>query len=154
MKVGGIRTSADKPDNHEGAFLGAVSEHTNKNDPWTVTLSLEGKPHIDTGAEVTIIAECMWNSVSQPALSPPERTLQEPDCHTIPRLTGTFTLGARQAEGEIYVVRRHSKPLLERPAIAIKRAASVSQEFSPKDQFPSPFHGIGKLVDEYTNQTS
>ena len=63
-RVGGIGTS---PQEKEGdAFLGAVSG-TSDDDPWTVELRLQGRPvtlHIDTGAEVTVITELEWTSLS------------------------------------------------------------------------------------------
>ena len=51
---------------------------TTKSDPWTVELSLNGKPvslHIDTGAEVTVITESMWGDIGQPTLLQSDRTL-------------------------------------------------------------------------------
>lgn len=47
----------------EDAFLGGLSEHQpHGDDPWAVTVTLEGRPvilSIDTGAEVTVISE-IW----------------------------------------------------------------------------------------------
>ena len=134
MNVRGLQTGVD---NYDSAFLGAVGQEGDRNDVWTITLSLEGKPvtlHIDTGAEVTVITERMWKRVGQPKMSTPDKTLRGPDSHTITTLgkfTGTFTLGARQTKGEIYVARGLSRSLLGRPAISdlelIKRIATVDQ---------------------------
>ena len=112
--------------------------------------------HIDTGEEVTFISQQTWKSVGQPELLPSDRTLRGPDrweISTLGRFTGTFRVGAQQAEEEIYVVKGLSKSLLGRPSISnlglVKRIATVDSgsSLSPKDQFPSLFQG---LQGEYT----
>ena len=158
-KVRGVEAT---PDTEESAFLGTVGGDSDSNDPWAITLTLEGTPitlHIDTGAEVTVITERAWRSIGQPELSPSDRTLRGPDSHVISTLgtfTGTFSLGAQQVEEEIYVARGLSKSLLGRPTISnlslIRRIATVNQSrtLSPKEEFPSLFHGLGRLKGEYT----
>ena len=87
-RVGGIQINMEKGEDLESAFLGAVGEQgTTKSDPWTVELSLDGKPvslHLDTGAEVTVITESMWRDIGQPTLLQSDRTLRGPDSHTLP----------------------------------------------------------------------
>ena len=106
----------------EDAFLGAVSDSI-EGDPWTVKLTLQGKPvalYIDTGAEVTVITEQVWKRVGQPQLEPSDRTLRGPDSHVIPtvgKFVGTFTLGDRTADTDVYVAKRLTKSLLGRSAI-------------------------------------
>ena len=144
----------------EDAFLGAVSD-SSEGDPWTVKLTLQGKRvalYIDTGAEVTVITEQVWKRVGQPQLEPSDRTLRGPDSHVIPtvgKFVGTFTLGDRTADTDVYVAKRLTKSLLGRSAILdlqlIKRIAAVdhSSQLSPKDEFPSLFKGLGKFEGEY-----
>ena len=133
-------------------------------DPWIVKLTLQGKPvalYIDTGAEVTVITRQDWRSIGQPQLEHSDRTLRGPDSHVIPtagKFIGTFTMGDRTANTEVYVAKRLTKSLLGRSAIIdlqlIKRIATIShssqQQLSPKDEFPSLFKGLGKFEGEYT----
>ena len=78
-RVGGIQINMEKREGLESAFLGAMEEQgTTKSDPWTVELSLNGKPvslRIDTGAEVTVITESMWGDIGQPTLLQSDQTL-------------------------------------------------------------------------------
>ena len=157
-KVGGIGASSEE---EKTVFLGAVT-HNTKDDPWAVEMLLQGKPatlHIDTGAEVTVVTEKVWESLGQPQLELSDRTLRGPDNRAIPTLgkfTGTFTLGDRQVKSEAYVARGLTKSLLGRPAIQllelIKRIATIDETtgFSPRDEFPTLFTGLGKLKGEYT----
>ena len=153
-KVHGIQTG---PDSSDDAFLGMLTGEGNQDDPWAITVSLEGNLvtlHIDTGAEVTVITEQTWKTIGRPEMSPPDKTLRGPDSHaisTLGKFTGTLTLETRQTEGDIYVVRGLSKSLLGGPAIAdlelIKRIATVN--LSPKEQFLSLFQGLGKLEGDH-----
>ena len=126
-------------------------------DPWAVELTLQGTPvtlHIDTGAKVTVVSEKTWGSVGRPELSPTDRTLRGPDSRVIPTLgkfLGTFTRGIRQAEGDVYVVKKLTKSLLGRPAIRdldlVKIVAAV--DLSLKAQYPSLFQGLGRIDGVY-----
>ena len=109
----------EKGEDLESAFLGAVGEQgTTKSDPWTVELSLDGKPvslHLDTGAEVTVIAKSMWRDIGQPTLLQSDRTLRGLDSHALPvqgRFTGILRKDTQEVEEDIYVVRELTKPLL------------------------------------------
>ena len=116
------------------AFLGAVSD-SSEGDPWTVKLKLQWKPvalYIDSGAEVTVITERVWRSVGRPQMEPSDRTLRGPDSSVIPtagKFVGTFTLGDRTANTDVYVAKRLTKSLLGRSAILnlklITRIAAV-----------------------------
>ena len=82
------------------------------------------------------------------------RTLRGPDSRAIPTLgkfLGTFTHGIRQAEGDIYVVKKLTKSLLSRPAIRdldlVKIVAAV--DLSLKAQYPSLFQGLGRIDGDY-----
>ena len=138
-------------------LTGSINDESNGDDPWCITLTLEGKTvtlHVDTGAEVTVITERVWRQVGKPELTPPNRTLRGPDStviNTLGKFTATFTWNARQAEGEVYVAKRLTKSLLGRPTIKdldlLRIVAAVHSD--PKGQFPSLFQGLGKLKDEY-----
>ena len=163
-RVGGIQGNTEMGDGLDSAFLGSVEEQCeDKNNPWTVTLKLDGKPvdlRIDTGAEVTVITEKMWQDIGQPTLSPSDRTLRGPDSRTLPvkgKFTGTLGIQTREAEEEIYVVTELAKPLLGQPAIEqlglLRRVVAVDkQRLTPAQQFPSLFQGLRKLEGEYIIQ--
>ena len=64
-------------DESDDVFLGAVG--TGNEDPWLVTIQLEGKPvvfYIDTGAEVSVITETVYEEIGNPPLSPAKQTLR------------------------------------------------------------------------------
>ena len=112
---------------------------------------------IDTGAEVTVISEQEWKKIGRPPVSPVTIKLRCPDAHTL-QVTGMFTVSlesdSRKVEGEIYVVRGLTKPLLGLPAIEhlhlLSRVTGVSKYIDPKVQFPALFTGLGKLKQPYT----
>ena len=69
---------------------------------------------------MTVVSEKLWRSVGRAELTPSDRTLCGPDSRPIPTLgkfLGAFTHGTRQAEGDVYVVKRLTKSLLGRPTI-------------------------------------
>ena len=77
------------PENSKDTFLGTVGADSSRDDTWTVTLTLQGKPvtlQLDTGAEVTVIPEKIWREVGQPQLTASDRTLRGPDSLAIPSL--------------------------------------------------------------------
>ena len=167
-KVGGVNTSSEPekdPENSKDTFLGTVGADSSRDDTWTVTLTLQGKPvtlQLDTGAEVTVIPEKMWREVGQPQLTASDRTLRGPDSRAIPTLgkfLATFTHNSRSVETEVYVVKRLAKPLLGRPTILdlglVKLVAAVEQQhqhqhLTLKEKYPSLFQGLGKLKGEYS----
>ena len=158
-EVGGVAaTSQESTSEQKGSsFLGAISDRDTMDDPWAVELTLQGTPvtlHIDTGAEVTVISQKTWGSVGRPELSSTDRTLRGPDSRAIPTLgkfLGTFTHGTRQAEGDVYVVKKLTKSLLRRPAIRnldlVKIVAAVDR--SLKAQYPSLFQGLRRIDGDY-----
>ena len=97
--VRGVDTSTDAI---ERIFPGTLSDSSRSHNPWTITLTLEGKPvmmHIDTRAKVTVISQRMQRNIGQTELSPTDRTLCGPNQNvisTLGKFTGTFTMGAKQ----------------------------------------------------------
>ena len=152
-RVRGVNTSSEPekdPENSKDTFLGTVGAESSRDDTWTVTLTLQGKPmtlQLDTGAEVTVIPEKMWREVGQPQLTASDRTLRGPDSRAVPTLgkfVGTFTHNSRSVETEVYVVKGLAKPLLGRPTILdlgpVKLVAAVEQQhqhLTLKEQYPS-----------------
>ena len=106
---------------------------------------------------MTVISEQEWKKIGRPPISPATRKLRCPDAHIL-QATGMFIASlesdSRKAEGEIYVVRGLTKPLLGLPAIEqlhlLSRIAGVSKYIDPKVQFPALFTGLGKLKQPYT----
>ena len=150
-KVGELHSQDD-------VFLGQVGNQNNN--PWTVTLQLNGSPVefcIDTGAEVTVISEATYRQVGSPKLEPPQRMLRGLDNHILPvrgLLTGQLKKGDKMATDAVYLVTGLHKPLLGRPAIEkldlISRVGVVEDNTEKlKKQFPKLSEGLGKLQGEY-----
>ena len=158
-KISGVQSSTQAE-----AFLGAVQEKSHGHNPWKVTLRLNDMPlefQIDTGAEVTVISEHNWKDIGRPTLSPPNRILRCPDRRILPtqgQLRGILASARKQAKQTIYVVKGLEKPLLGQPAInelellTAQVAAIDHQKKSLAEQFPTLFHGLGKMDGEYTIQ--
>ena len=160
-KVGGIQGSTGQDDGETNeAFLGALECPPKRDDPWVVNLFIRGKQvslSIDTGAEVSVISEEIWRAIGCPPLTQATRSLSGPDgrpIRTKGKFSETLTLHNQTATTEeLYVVTGLSKALLGHPAIdqlnLIRRLAVVTERKTPKEQFPSLFHGLGKLEHPY-----
>ena len=149
----------------EDLFLGGLtggSEDSHKN-PWSIVLSLNGKPtkfEIDTGAEVTVIAERAHQNIGSPKLRPPQKTLRGPSNQEL-FVKGQFTAklknSDREVEQELFVVKDLHRHLLGRPAnkaldLAARVGAVGEDEKSPVARYPNLFTGLGKLDGEYSIQ--
>ena len=106
-----------------------------------------------------MITECTWKGIGQPPLQLFNRTLRGPDSTalaTLEKFTGTFSVGDRQAEGDVYVAKGVTRSLLGQQMISnlqlIQRIASIEPtiELLLKEEFPSLLQGLGKLEGEYT----
>ena len=150
-KVRGVNTSSEPekdPENSKDTLLGTVGANSSRDDTWTVTLTLQGKPvtlQFNIGVEVTVIPEKIWREVGQPQLTASDRTLCGPDSRAISTLgmfLGTFTHNNRSMETEVYVVKRLAKPLLGRPIILtlglVKLVAAVEQQHIALISLPGP----------------
>ena len=144
---------------YDDVFLGSVdTEHDN---PWLISLQLEGKPvefHIDTGAEVSVIPEPVYKKIGSPPLSPVKQTLRGPSNAVLP-VKGLFSAilsrDSQQSKQDIYVAAKLHKPLLGRPAIEalglVQRVRGVqAKQLNPIQQFPNLFTGLGQLQGKYT----
>ena len=91
---------------------------------------------------------------AQSYVTPPDRTLCSPDSRTMPRLgkfLGFFTHDTRQAEGDVYVVKKLTKSLLGRPTIQDLDLVKiiVAVDLSLRDKYPSLFEGFEKMTGNY-----
>ena len=144
------------------SFLGRVTNHNNPT-AWAVTLQLNGSPStflIDTGAEVTVISEDTHDSLGNPTLSPPPRSLKGPSNHTLP-VKGFFSALLKcdhnETRQDVYVVKRLHQQLLGRPAIValglVVRTGAITTLLKwPMKDFPRLFKGLGSLDYPYTIQ--
>ena len=146
----------------ENAFLGVIQKKGDQSDgsPWTVTLSLNGKPtkfEIVTGAEVTVISPSAHRKIGSPALRPVKRTLRGSSNHVLPvkgQFMGKLKRGDREVEQELFVVSNLHKHLLGHPAIkvldlVVQVSALRKDTKNPVEQFPSLFKDLEKLEGEY-----
>ena len=150
-KVAGIH------DDREEAFLGVINDDSS--DSWNITLSLNNKLVdfcIDTGAEVTVVPETVYELLGRPQPIPIDRQLKGPSSNSLRvkcQFIGTFQKGNLTVDQSVYVVENLHKPLLGRPTIeALKlltRIGSVDKQ-SPISRFQHLFEGLGRLKEPYT----
>ena len=138
------------PENSKDTFLGTVGSDSSRDDTWTVTLTLQGKPVTLQLNTWCVIPEKIWTEVGQPQLTASDRTLRGPDSRAISTLgmfLGTFTHNNRSMETEVYVVKRLAKPLLGRPIILtlglVKLVAAVEQQHIALISLPGPREAQG-----------
>ena len=152
-RVSGIETTEPASE----AFLGALGTDTDSS--WRVAASLDGTNvdlYINTGAEVTVISECVWKSLEAPPLTFSDRTIRGPASHMLPT-TGMFKAhlkaGNQNVEEQVYVVKYLHRSLLGRPAIETLQLVTVAQvegvHGRPQYAFPELFEGLGKLEGDY-----
>ena len=104
---------------YDDIFLGSVeTEHDN---PWLISLQLEGKPvefHIDTGAEVSVITEPVHKKIGRPPLSPVKQTLRGPSNAVLP-VKGLFSAilsrDSQQSKQDILWQQSYINPSLDDP---------------------------------------
>ena len=158
VAVQGIQASKSSS-NNDNVFLGVVTSDSTIHKPWSVTLQLNSVPvefHIDTGAEVTVINESIYQKVGSPSLCKSDQTLRGPSNNSLPikgKFSALFQYGASTTEQNCYVVTDLSKPLLGRPAIEhlnlLARVQAIEQTLPPIQKFPKLFTGLGNLPGQY-----
>ena len=104
-------------------FLGGVDTEDTTNNPWRLTLLLNGTPtdfKIDTGAEVSVISRESHEKIGTLPLYQSTKTLRGPSNYALP-VTGYFTAqlkhGNQEVQQEMFVVPNLRRNLLGRPAI-------------------------------------
>ena len=159
-KVGEVHQETPREEcDYDQVFLGTIG--TENGNPWIVPLQVMNEIvdfHIDTGAEVSVIPDQVYQQLNSPPLTPPNQTLRGPSNEALQvkgRFSVKFVRGDYETEQELYVAEGLHKPLLGRPAIEslqlVQRVREVqSGKLNPIQQFPSLFNGLGKLQGEYT----
>jgi hypothetical protein len=144
------------------AFLGSVSSSDNKDFHSTLLVNgVEIEFKVDTGADVTVMAERHYRLVSKVPLQKPD--LQLKAANQLPfNLLGMVDcdIGFRDktSHQRVYVVDSIDSPLLGKPAINALKVVSIcnidSETFTEKmmKQFPKLFSGLGQLEGEYDIQ--
>ena len=151
-KVNEIAGSSDDSDDY---FLGSITMIDAVED-WKATLHVGRVPvefKIDTGADVTVIPERVFNP-TMGDLQKTDRRLCGPGNNML-SLAGMVETTVRHREvmttQQVYVVKGLEKPLLGRPAIEklglLKRVREV--EVKVKERYPELFKGLGNLKGEY-----
>ena len=91
--------------------------------PWTVVLGLNSSQtefKIDTGADVTVVPEHVYNESRDGPLSSSDRILRGPSKRSLQvlgKFLATLQKDQSKTQEQIYVVRELQKALLGRPAI-------------------------------------
>ena len=106
----------DTESSSKEAFLGAVGAE--QSNPWLVKVRLMNQTvefHIDTGAEVSVIPQQLYQKLGRPPLTRANQTLKGPSNDVLPvkgRFSAVLSRGQLESEQEIYVATRLNKPLL------------------------------------------
>ena len=91
------------PPEKEEAFLVVLTGQEYPGSPWSVKLSLNGKPmrfEIDTGAEVTVIPPKTHRDIGSPTLYPSTKILRGPSNKPL-AVRGQFTAKLRKGKQEV-----------------------------------------------------
>ena len=167
-KVAHVEVDSDVNDTHlevdSDVFLGTLTtqsadDSTNKNNPWEVTLHLNGRPvlfKIDMGADVSVIPEVVFKQLQGVTLNPADRRLIGPGQNRL-EVSGQFTAKLMHqnsvADEQIYVVKQLQKSLLGRPGILaldlIARIHALQEVDKFVVRFPKLFQGLGTIQGEY-----
>ena len=148
-------------DSEDGSlFLGSVS--SDKEDPWTVNLLLKNRKvqfKIDTGADVTVIPDYVFNTVyatDKPSLQRATKPLLGPGGAPLDVLGATdirLQRKDRSTVEEVFVIRSLHTALLGRSASVklglVARLDSISMQ-TVRDSYPKLCTGLGMIEQPYT----
>ena len=142
----------------EDEFLGTVRDEAGAK-PWIMTLPLNGMPvefKIDTGADVSVIPESVFNQLERTTLHPTSRSLSGPGQNRLRvcgQFVGTLKHRAEEFKSEFFVVHGLQTALLGRPAIEamglVKRVNSIKEGEELIAKHTGLFSGLGCLEGEY-----
>ncbi len=143
-------------DSEDDSFLGVIHVDTaTVSQEWTIPVTLNREFKIDTGADVTVIPETVYEKERDGPMSRVEIRLsgasQHP-LHVCGKFQGSLQRNITKTKQDIYVVRGLQKPLLGRPAIEALRVVTMVEPISQprvEEQFRDLFEGLGKLQDNY-----
>ena len=144
----------------EEHFLGTL-EHSPvpvTTNPWEVYLTLNGVPvlfKVNTGADVSGILETTFNQLKGVSLIHSDCHLSGPSQYQL-QVTGKFTAtlkyGTKEANENIFIVKKLQRALLGRPGIEssnlIARINSLQDDKSVT-MYPNLFKGLGTITGEY-----
>ena len=141
-------------------FLGVI-ETRNKTDlAWIADVSVDGETvlfKIDTGADLTVIPERVYQNSPWPALTASPIRLSLADASsktTLGKFSATMAYGGQESVQEIYVLRGLQRPLLGQPAIdaldVVRRIHEATTSFDARREFPKLFSGLGLFAGEHT----
>ena len=129
-------------------------------EPWTIVLNLNSSQtefKIDTGANVTVIPECVYNECGDGPISSPDRILCGPSKRSLQvlgKFQGTLRKGQLKTQEQIYVVRELWKALLGRPAIKslgllIRADEVLTSKAIVISKYPQFFKDLGCMKGAY-----
>ena len=143
----------------EEAFLGTVTSSTDQ--AWSVNVRLQGKEilfKMDTGAEVTVISEKVYDTLEKTRLGKPSKVLYGParqPLEVLGQFSGNLVHREHSHLEDIFVVRDLHNNLLGLKAITglhlIQRVNATHQGSADiLERFPKVFTGLGTLGGDYT----
>ena len=144
-----VQASSDE----EEIFLGAVT--SNKDSAWTVNLLLQQKEvqfKMDTGVEVTVISDKVYQTLENIDLNKPTKALNGPACQRLDvmrQFTGILSHSVHSHSERIFVVRDLQNNLLGLQSIIalnlIQRIDVTHQPTTIQEQFPNVFNRLGTM---------
>jgi len=157
--VGEVR---DREDSTQGSsdsevgevFIGAVKEPHHNSNPWRVSVLLNDIPtemKRDTGADVRVLPECMFNKLNGPTLKSTSKKLYGPGGHILgvqDKFMATLQIDNRCVKEQVYVVQDLKNALLGQPAIKnlkLLTIGTVDSESLIVANHPQLFQGLGEL---------
>ncbi|KAL1482580.1 hypothetical protein MTO96_033698 [Rhipicephalus appendiculatus] len=155
-----FRTSSGlcvKPEQHQVDALLYIMVKTTDAGNWEATVLVQGQPvdfKIDTGADEIVLPTQVFKTLKdRPLLSAPPRQLYGPDGKLLP-VAGVAQLDLiyrnRVTTQDIYVLDQICTPSLGKPAIKklemLTFVNAVAEKVNPKEEFPTVFQGLGKLL--------
>ena len=145
----------------EDVSLGTIQAKTpSSDDQWIVTLSVNSTPvefKIDTGPDVSVIPEAIFNKIDGVTLKQTSRSLSGPSnlpLHICGQFTGTLNHWTVEIKEETFVVRGLEKALMGRPAITALGLVSRVNAIEKKGEkfvarYPDFFQLLGTFEGEY-----
>ena len=149
----------------ELSFLDTISSEVavanEGSQPWTVLdlNSSQTEFKIDTGADIIVIPETVYNESRDEPLSSPDRILRGPSRHSLKvleKFLATLQKSQCKTQEQIYIVKELQKALLGRPAIEslglfIRVDAVLSSNYKSAvvSKFPQLFTGLACMEGAY-----
>ena len=147
---------------NDEAFLGYVSEK--EDDIWNIRIKMGELGtvdfKVDTGADVTLIPESMYNKKRHGPMLPTDKMLFGPGDIKLPvlgKVSSQLSTDKATTKQDVYILKGTGKALLGRPAIValgiLAKVDLVDQEMDTKTkyqkEYPKLFTGLGEVEGEY-----